>query len=257
MPCPTTRSRIHFGCQRSGTTITVDVFGKCDQITIYPETDPRANQLPLQDCFSEDVRLRSKEEIDRLIEACTRQAVVFKPLMDCHYADKILERHEGRGFWIYRHYMDVANSAVAKWGPHQKHIIDAIHNDNWTQLGWRVERLSAARIKQIRALWRPDLSEHEGAAIFWLMRNSAYFDHKFVERDDMLIMRYEEMVRDPAAGFRDMMEFMGLRYDPSIIEEVHSRSIRKADTKPLAPQIQELCEAMLSQLDEARAAQRS
>lgn len=250
-----TRPYFIFGCQRSGTTITVDVFGKSDLIQIFPETDPRANQLPLQDWFAEDVRLRSTEEIARLVDDCKRPAVVFKPLMDCQYADKILERHAGRGFWMYRHYTDVANSAVTKWGPHQKHIIDAIHNDNWSQLGWRTERLSAERIRQIKALWRDDLSEHEGAAIFWLMRNCAFFDHKFVERDDIRLVRYEELVRDPKTGFQMMLDFMDLDFDPSIVSEVHARSVKKAEAPRISDEIRGLCDGLLADLEQARSRQ--
>lgn len=250
-----TRPFFVFGCQRSGTTITVDVFRKCDQIEVYPETDPRANQAPLQDVFTEDVRLRSKEDIDRLIKQSPRPAILFKPLMDCHYADKILDRHKGKGIWMYRHFADVANSAVAKWGNHQRNVVQAIHHDNWSQLGWRAERLPAHRIKLVKSLWHPDLSDHEGAAIFWLMRNWAYFDHAFHARRDLKLFRYEEVVAAPESSFRSMMDFMELTFESDIVADVHSQSVSKSKMPSISGEILDHCDNLLRQLDAACRAQ--
>ena len=243
-----------FGCQRSGTTIAAEAFGRCPAIEVYEEMDPRATEVRLQCPPFQDSRLRGPSEIERLIAACTRPVVMFKPLMESQFADLILQRHGGHGLWFFRHYADVANSAVEQWGPHQWELCYDIRHGQWARRGWRIERMSSATIGLINTLWRQDLSPHEGAALFWYTRNILLYELGLERSQNITLVPYESLVAEPRAWFGKIFAKMGIQLTDHYIGEIKPTSVGKKPRPKLASSIQSLCDELLDRMstDSAR-----
>ena len=74
-------------------------------------------------------------------------------------SDKLLADFErGRLIWVYRHYADVANSALALWGEHQKDLIKRFHDRNLKSLNWRGDRVPESVIREVGDLYDPDMT---------------------------------------------------------------------------------------------------
>lgn len=233
------------GSQRSGTSMLVDVLDKSDAVRAYEESDPAVIQG--------DYRLRSKSEIDALVAASTKPAVVFKPLADSHYADDILRRHPGsKGLWLYRRYTDVANSSVRKWPGFFREILRNFHTRDLSWLGWRGERLSEADLDFLAGFWHDDVTDHEAAALFWWLRNRTFFDRDLASHPDLvLLVQYEHLVQRPHAAFARVCAFMDVPFEESLVAEVSARSVGKSAFPPIDARIRELCDGLLERLDEA------
>ncbi len=230
------------GNQRSGTTMLMKVLEKSRYLRIYHEHSRRA--------FGTDWRLLDQATISGLIDEAYAPCVVFKPLCDAHLTDKLLADYAGsRALWIYRHYSDVANSAVNKWGEHLKDVMRQITVGDWEALGWRGERLSEENIMLVKELYSPEMTFPEAAALMWYLRNQWYFALGLDQDPRTILVRYESLVQEPDAGFRRIFEFLGVPYDPEIIEDVSDRSIGKGQQVDISPRVREVCDAMFERLD--------
>jgi hypothetical protein len=240
------RAAFVFGCQRSGTTMTSDVLERSPNVWVHREKSGLAYR---------DFRLRSPAVTHLALRLSPAEVVVFKPLCDSHLADRILDTHDGAvGLWVTRHWGAVARSAVAKWGPHQADVIRAIAADRAPEVGWRGERLPPGMVEQLRGLVTPDLSPEAGAALFWYLRNTFLFALGLDTDSRVRIVRYEDLVRDPEAGFATVLEHLGVPFDPAIVDDV------RVDASPptpadVPPPIARLCDALQARLDALHARQ--
>ena len=157
--------------------------------------------------------------------------------------------------WIYRRYQDVANSAVVKWGTHQKDIMRWIHARDHESLWWRGERLPEDFVAWVDGLDPESLSDHEAAVMFWYVRNRFYFDLGLDRRDDTLLVAYEDLVTDPKAQGERIFRFLGLPFDPASVHDVRSSSVSKQAFPEVRPEIVERAEALSRRLDERRRAE--
>lgn len=235
------------GCHRSGTSMMIRTITRCPMARVYDENS-HASSL--------DYRLRSDSVLARLIRKSYAPVVVFKPICDAHLTDRLLERHpNSRALWPFRRYEDVANSAVRKWKGHQKDIMKWIRDRDWSQLGWRGERLSPALIDLITRLYREDMTHEEGAALQWYLRNTFYFDLGLDQDHRVRLVRYEDLVSKPLESFERVFAFMGCPFDPRYVDDVFATSIKKAPFPSIDPEIRSLCDGMAARLEEANSAQ--
>lgn len=237
-----------FGCQRSGTSITHEVLGRSDRIHVYPELHLDAHFWPYGQ-KNLDLRFRSTEEIDRLLAASNREVVVFKPLMESQYASELMERQRAKGIWIYRNFLDVADSAVARWGDSQKKVIDKIVEDDWGSLGWRIERMSRDTIHQLKKIWSPDLSAHEGACLFWWTRNRLFLEQNLFDKQRLMVLKYESMVSDPVQEFGRVFQFLDVPFEPEYVHGIHASSVAKKASLQIRGEIEELCRSCLQAIE--------
>ena len=230
------------GMQRSGTNMFMDVAERSLAIRVYNENRPEA---------FEDYRFRSPETIERLIRNCPAPTILFKPLCDSHFTDRLLERHAGaKAVWMYRRYADVANSAVRLWGNHLKEVAGHIARGRMEEVGWRGERLSETAKETVRELYSDDLGPAEGSALFWWVRNTFLFELGLHENERVLIVNYEDLVGDPDPGFRRIFAFLGSPFDPRFRAAVHTTSIGRSPSPEIAPEIARRCDAMMERLDD-------
>lgn len=240
------RAAFVFGCQRSGTTMTSDVLERSAHVWVHREKSPLA-----YDAF----RLRSPAVTHALVRLSPADVVVFKPLCDSHLADRILDTHDGAvGLWLVRRWADVAKSAVAKWGPHQREVVQALAAGRASEVGWRGERLPEGLVAQLADVVTPDLSDEGGAALFWYVRNTFLFALGLDADPRVRVVRYEDLVADPDQGFGEVCRHLGVPYAPEIADGVRIHAPEPLTLDVPGP-VARLCDALQAKLDAAQAAQ--
>src|SRR5690606_14519994 len=97
--------------------------------------------------------------------------------------------------------------------------------------------------------WRADVPEHEAAAVFWWLRNRCYFRHDMAEHPEHVrLVRYETLVRDPVARFRELFEWIGVPFDPAFVDGVSDRSVGKGSEVAVGPEVAALCDTLQLEL---------
>jgi hypothetical protein len=235
------------GCQRSGTNMLMGVLDASPETWTYNEDHPRAFRR---------FRLRDLDRVASLTTRARCRVVAFKALCDSQHADRLLERFPtGRVLWPVRDYAPVADSAVRKWGDGQLRLVRRIAGDEPFD-HWLAERLPEERRALVRELVERDLSVHSAAALKWFLRNELYFDRGLDRRPDRaLLVRYEDLVAEPEAGFAEVFGFAGLRFDPQWVAGVSAD--RRGPEPELDPRVRELCDDLTARLAGALAHQRT
>ena len=229
-----------FGCQRSGTKMLMRVLDRSPGIRIYHENHASA--------FS-NFRLRSDAVVRALYRLNTAPSVIFKPICDSQLADGLMKRFpEAHGIWIHRKADDVANSAVHKWGDHQRQVIDSLVAGDVERWGWRTDRVPPEVVEAIRGVHRADLSSEEGALLFWYLRNAFYFSLGLDLHPRMRLVRYEDLVLDPAGAFPPIFEHVGVPYEERFLDRVKTTSVGRRAAPESSPEIRALCDGLTERL---------
>ena len=230
-----------FGCQRSGTKMVMRVLDQSPETRIFHENHASA--------FS-DFQLRSDRTLRALIGLNPAPVQVFKPICDSQQADQLLQRFDNaRGVWVFRHFDDVANSAVVKWDEHQQDLIKAVLDGDFETWGWRTARLPEAVVANIRRVATPDLSPHEAALLFWYMRNAFFFELGLHQDPRMLLVRYADLVQTPAPTFQRIFDFLGAAFTDDFVGQVRPTSIGRRPAPECRPEIRALCQDLFDRLD--------
>jgi hypothetical protein len=233
------------GCQRSGTTMLLRVLDRSPQIQVYGEGNKRA--------FDEAARIRSADTLRTVINNSTRPIVILKPLNDTQRIDEILDTHsDGKAIWMYRHYEDVVNSLVTKWGDAQLKHLQEIASGVYSGSGSRAlgENMTEENLAIVREFCNEDLSAESAAALIWYLRNSLFFDLQLDARSNVLLCNYEDMVKKPEHGFRRVFGFIEGDLSSAYYADVFSSSIGKNQAPAIDAAILRLCEDMESRLNE-------
>lgn len=237
-----------FGCQRSGTNMTLRMLNRSTDVDGIEESDPRAFRF---------TRILGKDVRDRVIRRSTAKCILFKPICDSHRALELLAEHPGsRALWVYRRYQDVANSAVERWHDQTRVFIEDLleGGGDWGLAQWNREKLSAECLQEVREACVDGLTPHGACALFWYMRNRLFFEQDLKRNPTVLITGYEDAVRQPDEEFMRLAEFLDIAIDPEMTEKVFSSSVRKRAFPPVSERIGRLCDGMMERLDRARAA---
>ncbi len=230
------------GCQRSGTTMLGEILDQSPEIWVYPEGTNAALKYGL---------LRDADTIKGLIAHSHAPTIAFKPIMNSQAADRILELDSRAvAIWIFRHYGDVANSAVRYWGEHQKDVLRWIRDGAWPKLGWRAERLTPALIARVSELYADDMPAEDAAAVFWYLRNQFYFAQALDSNPRVLLVKYEDLVAQPETSFARIFEAIGCKLSPRFLSSIFATSVRKSPFAARDPRIQQMCDELFERLDQ-------
>ncbi|MFT4974545.1 MAG: glycosyltransferase involved in cell wall biosynthesis [Myxococcota bacterium] len=230
-----------FGCQRSGTKMVMWVLDKSPATRIYHENHAAAFR---------DFQLRPDPVVRALVHTSPAPAQIFKPICDSQRADEILDHHpHSRGLWIYRDPGDVANSAVHKWGDHQLEVVAAAARGEAGDWGWRTADLPESVQADLRRVYRDDLTPHEGALLFWYMRNAFFFALGLDRDPRMRLVCYEHLVQQPEAAFRPLFTHTGVPFERRFVEAVRDSSIGRRPAPPARPEIAALIEGLKQRLE--------
>lgn len=223
------------GCGRSGTTMVIDHLARSWQVDLYNEDHPAA---------FEKWRLRDLDTIADLVHRSHAQITLFKPILDTHLARRLLSRFDdSRMLFSYRHYSDVVNSAVRRFGSPDwaSTVHDWLEEDfgEFAPVPPPEETRTA-----IRLLWDESLNPESAIALYWLFYNRLYFDLSLHNDTRVTLVPYEELVNHPRREFERLCSFVGIEYGPSISHGVYSSSIKRDIPPTIATTIQLACEAL-------------
>ena len=218
------------GVQRSGTNMLVRGFETSPSFDVCNENDARAFVR---------FRLRPLPDLRALIGSNDHRAVLLKPLAESH---RIVELLDGlgtptapRAIWAYRGVDGRVRSAVAKFGPNNLLALRAIaedrHDRDWSVDGPAQEivdtirdGLSGANLELVRSFDYDRLDAAAGAALFWYVRNSLYFELALHARDDVVLSSYDSMVGNPEPTMRTLCRFLAHPFSEDLIAHVDTRS---------------------------------
>lgn len=234
-----------FGCQRSGTTLMLDIFAKDLSTKIYTER----SRLSSQD--QRNLRFNPLPLVQQELDKDRAELIVLKPLVETQNAAKLLEFFDGaKALWMYRHYRDVAVSKLRKSGM-QNGIRDMQYIVEQRD-SWRSENVP----EHIRAIivrhYAPDMNPYDGAALYWYVRNSFLFEQYLDKDPRVMLCKYEHFTQKPLDGMQQVYDFVGRPFpNRDAVSSVHSTSIGKGSSVALSPEVVRLCDELLAKLDDA------
>lgn len=233
------------GCQRSGTSLIHHLL-RLDLDTV---TYDEESALSAGDAV-EGLRWAPLAEVARRFEADRAAMIVTKPLVESQNLDRLLEAFPGsRALWMVRDYRAVARSNVAYFpeGTSHRDLAPILAAD---QANWRAERLGAGARELLRSLYRPDLSAHDAAALFWYARNSLVFEHGLSADARLRVCRYEDLLADPAGVMRGVYAYLEHPWPGDrIVKDVESAPTRAPRPLELDPAVAEACAGLLARLE--------
>jgi hypothetical protein len=182
--------------------------------------------------------------------------VLIKPICDSHRVDELLALPTGmpgRALWMWRDVDDRARSEVAKFGPANLTALRAIA-DGTIGDRWQGQRLAPETVALIRSFDLAAMDPHTGAALFWFVRNDLYFRLGLSERDDVLLVAYQDMVDAPEAAARRVCTFLDLPYRPEFAADV--AAVPSKGPLPIDARVRELCDELTVRLAKSGAVSR-
>jgi hypothetical protein len=249
------------GCQRSGTKMTLKTLDQSADVWTHDH-----RKVDVAYLFSHDpayqmsqvgtlARLLPIDQLRALIDRSSAPIVAFHAIADSQNSTELLAGiPRAKIIWIYRHYVDVARSAVNLWGDHQRDLIRRFRDGKFDELKWRAEKMTKDEIEKISQCWRDDLTPEEGAALIWYARNQFYFQLRLEESSRVLLVNYETFVADPAAYCPRIFEFIDAKFDTAYVKHIFSSSVRRDRKSSYSSDVTNLCENLMHKLDQAHLA---
>lgn len=234
------------GIQRSGTSMLYWVFERDLNAKVYRE----ASELSSLDKV-EKIRLNPLPSVREQIERQRAPLVVLKPLVESQRAHDLFDAIPGtRVLWAYRHFQDVASSNLKAFGMDNgvKDLRPFVEND---PTNWRSQNSKEETREIIRSFFSEDMNPYDAAALFWWARSRLYFDLGLDSHPRVTLIRYEDLVTDPARTMRRVYAFLERPYPgDQIVRDVNPQSIGKGRSSKLSPDVEYLCTDLLARLDQ-------
>ncbi len=230
-----------FGCQRSGTTLLSRIFEGDALVYSFAEHSKMLSRSDHQ------YRTRSLDELAESFSTCKGRMIVAKPLVESQRALSFLDHfHDAKAIWSYRHYKDVVRSFVKLFDRAGVNIMKKILDgaDNWAS-----ENVSEASRDLVARFYDPDMELNDAAAIFWIVRNSLFFEQGLDQNPRIEMCRYADLVSSADETMQRIYRFVDLPYPgPYLVGGVHEDSRGLGRSLALHPEIETLCEAMWQRL---------
>lgn len=232
------------GVQRSGTNMMVRGLEAAPEFEVHNENDHR-----VFDRF----QLRPLSDVSQVVAQSRHRFVLFKPLCDSHRTGELLDGvatcRPARALWAYRAVDGRAASAVAKFGDVNLRVMRGIaegRGSGW----WQAQCLSDEVLDFVRSFDYEAMSPLSAAALFWYIRNNLVFDLGLDRRPDVALVSYESLVADPEPHMREICDFLGFEWNPSLVSHIDRRS-PSGRRLAIDPRIRARCDALQSRLDTA------
>jgi hypothetical protein len=75
------------------------------------------------------------------------------------------------------------------------------------------------------------------------------FEHGLHARDDVLLVSYERMVRDPEREMGRLCGFLGVAFDQRWISHIEARDVPGAPPLEIEPEIRRRCDVLSARLE--------
>jgi hypothetical protein len=229
-----------------------NLLGHTKSISIYKEKNKKAMR---------NFRIRDDNSIKRLIDEERNDFIVIKPINDSQHADHLLSLYpNAKAIWLYRDYNAVSNSAVKKWQDAQKNIVlwlaenygkeEFPNNDLTKDCSVYLERIELDTIATIRKVANVNMTQEEGAALLWYIRNKIFFDLALQNDKRVYIIKYENLVTDSEKNMRKLCEHIGCKFSKKTIEKIKTSSVKNEYPFELGSSIEQICKKLLNDLDD-------
>jgi hypothetical protein len=233
------------GCQRSGTSVMSRVFFRDLDVAVFREKSALTGG-------PEGLRYLPFPELNEYLAKQRAPFIVFKMLVESQRAIDYLDTVDGaRVVWLFRNYRDIVNSNLTKFGI-RNGIDDLRPIVNAEEGNWRSEACSEETRNTIRRYFSESMNPRDAAALFWYARNRLYFEQELFRDDRVMLLEYENFVRNPSKTMRQIYELCDRPYPGDfLVAEVKTGSISKGRNIDLSPEVDELCSAMLHRMQQA------
>lgn len=233
------------GCQRSGTSMTYLIFDRDPGAQVFDEISVLSDGDPV-----EGLRLNALEDVRERFRHSPAHLIVAKPLVESQRLAALLDAFDGsRALWMFRHYTDVVNSNLKRFGAENGfNDLQPIFDGDDTN--WRTEGLEPDVVTMICSFDRATLTQADAAALFWYARNSLLFKDGLEQDERVRACRYETLVTRPEEIIRDLYRFFERPYPEgaNLAQGIETSSLGKGAGVNLAPEIEALCESMHERL---------
>lgn len=251
-PAGRTRCLLVLGCQRSGTDAFVGCFERDRNAKVYRERcslNVVKSRTAVSDSDRFMLRLRPLEEVAERLDHVRFPLAVAKPLVESQRIEALLDRlPRSRAVWLFRHYLDVAESNARTFGA-------AAHRSNLAPIAtgdpgnWRSEAASEDVIATVRDLYRPDMEPIDGHALFWWARNRLLFDSGARHDARVLPVEYLRFATEPLEVLTQVYEHAGAAPPgPEVAAPVSAKHVGKASSCSLSAPVERLCEDLWQDL---------
>lgn len=250
-PCSPGMVLMIMGAQRSGTTLFSRIFDDLYYADVFGEF----SVLSSNDKYG--LRLNTLSEVKSSLARSKASLVVMKPLVESQKANFWISGIPGSvAVWLYRDFSDVASSNVAKFGEiegginHARAFVDEdfARRDYAT---WKSENASKHTIETIKAFYHHELNPYDASALFWHGRNVLYKEQRLQHNGNVILVKYEEFVRQPFLVISFVLNRLGIHeLSSSTLSAIDGTSIGKGKNVSISPQVTELCTNTLGELDD-------
>jgi hypothetical protein len=224
------------GTQRSGTNMLADCFDKCRSVEVQHDVSRRAYS---------NYRLKSDDEIEKLVEQSPGTHVVFKPLLDTARIPRLLSRlHGGFVVWIYRNYVDVVLSMKRSFVNSREELDEVMAGQCRS---WRGAHFVDGVMALIGPLYRNGLNQDEALALSWLARNQFLFASHMDAHPRVALLEYDSFIASPAEQFSNLVDTLGIRCGGDATGHVRMARSRTAAID-VCEEIEQACETMMRKL---------
>ncbi len=236
------RTLFILGCQRSGTTLLLNIFEQDWNAATYKEFSPLNRS---KTCM----RLRAFAEVRARLGKTRAPLRVLKPLVESQRARQLLDAFpQGRAVWMFRHYRNVAYSNLERFGP--RNGIEDLRPIASEESGdWRAENLPEAVGDFIRERFSEDMPAYEAAVLFWYARNALFFAQKLETHPRVRLCRYRDLVAAPETCVRSLYAWLERPWPGErLVRQVRSNARIAPPNFPLDRRVEEAAQTLWKRL---------
>jgi Sulfotransferase family len=196
------------GCQRSGTTMLTRIIARS--------------------CGFQRFALTHDDELDAALILAgdvdvpgDRRYCFQTTYLNERYAEYAKLGSRQRLIWVVRNPFSVVHSMMHHW---KRFALDELYE------GCGLTCAKSNRLRRTSVPWPFGPSRVEKACLSYRAKTSQIFAvRELVQRQQLLIVEYDALVRTPERELRRVFDFIGERYDDSYASAVRTDSIRRAD----------------------------
>jgi hypothetical protein len=237
------RTIMVLGCQRSGTTLMLEVFDEDVRTLSFAEFSS------ISGVGDGGIRLRPLPEVQTEIERHRAPITVLKPLVESQHAPRLLAGlPNSRAVWMFRGFESVAVSNVIYFGADnaERDLRLLLTND---PPNWRAELVPDSVRTVVEERYEPGMNPYDAAALFWWARNRLFFDLGLDEHPHVFLCEYETLVAAPRSVMSSIYEFCGVRPPArDTTRRIHSMARDRGASSAISSDVKALCEELHTRL---------